>query len=30
MDIAHFIALEGRPFTDFKDLIELEKMFLEC
>ena len=26
MDVAHFIALKGRPFTDFKDLIELEKL----
>ena len=25
-DIAHFIALKGRPFTDFKDHIELEKL----
>ena len=26
MDIAYFIALKGRPFTDFKDHIELEKL----
>ena len=26
MDVAYFIALKGRPFTDFKDLIELEKL----
>ena len=26
VDIAHFIALKGCPFTDFKDLIDLEKM----
>ena len=24
-DIAHYIAVKGRPFTDFEDLIELEK-----
>ena len=26
MDIAYFIALKARPFTDFKDQIELEKV----
>ena len=26
MDIAFFIAVKGRPFTDFKDHIELEKL----
>ena len=26
MDVAYFIALKGRPFTDFKDLIDLEKL----
>ena len=26
LDIAHYIALKGRPFMDFKDLIELEKL----
>jgi hypothetical protein len=25
-DVAYFIALKGRPFTDFKDIIELEKL----
>ena len=23
---AYYIALKGRPFTDFKDLIDLEKL----
>ena len=26
MDIAYFIALKGRPFTDFRDHIELERL----
>ena len=26
MDIAYFIALKGRPFTDFQDHIELERL----
>ena len=26
VEIAYLIALKGRPFTDFKDLIELEKL----
>ena len=26
MEVAYFIALKGRPFTDFKDMIELEKL----
>ena len=26
VEIAHFIALKGRPFTDFKDHVELEKL----
>ena len=25
-DVAYYIALKGRPFTDFKDLIDLEKL----
>ena len=25
-DFAYYIALKGRPFTDFKDLIDLEKL----
>ena len=27
MDIAYFIALKRRPFTDFNDHIELEKLY---
>ena len=25
-DVAYYIALKGRPFTDFKDLIDFEKL----
>ena len=25
-DIAHYIAVKGRAFTEFEDLIELEKL----
>ena len=25
-DVAHYIALKGRPFTDLKDLLDLEKL----
>ena len=26
LHVAYYIALKGRPFTDFKDLIDLEKL----